>query len=553
MRAAALEVSYSEKSSQSCSLDGRRAVLLFPAMDGTKPQPRLQPVGAPTDAQVEQALLGALIIDGEALYGVSLIINEECFSAPVHRRIYAALLSLQGRGLSIDIHSVYAAVRSYPELIAVGGLQYLVGLTFLVASAAHAMTHAKLLREHWTRRRLTDIGDGLLRSTDAEDVFDTIDTTQDELSSLITTLPTERPSKLDKLVNDALLLADKLRKERESGVHTVGMATGYATLDGLLCGMMGGELHVLAARPSVGKTAFALGLAVAAARAQKRTLFFSLEMSKAQLGLRTLSLIGGANHGRLLRGELNEQELAELGQRALETASLPVWVDDSGAIRLNELCAKARAMAAGESGVDFILVDYLQLVTVPNVRGNVPREQIVGQISRTLKALAKELNVPVLALAQLNRGVETRAEKRPALADLRESGSIEQDADSVMMLHAPSRYGMRQYPDGSSAEGVVELHLLKNRKGQAGTVYFEFDGEQMRFVESRCQDDRYQRVQPAATAFEERVVGERAKPRWEQARREELLCTPSALPTYLDVMQAKAEAEAKGEDEGLPF
>lgn len=529
-------------------------------MDGNKPQPRLQPVGDPTDAQVEQALLGALIIDGEALYGVSLIINEACFAAPVHQRIYAALLSLQGRGLSIDLQSVYAAVRSYPELIAAGGLQYLVGLTSLVASAAHAMTHAKLLREHWTRRRLTAIGDGLLRGTDAEDVFDTIDTTQDELSSLITTLPTERPSKLDKLVNDALLLADKLRKERESGVRTVGVATGYATLDGILCGMMGGELHVLAARPSVGKTAFALGLAVAAARAQKkRTLFFSLEMSKAQLGLRTLSLIGGANHGRLIRGELNAQERTELGQRALEAASLPVWVDDSGAIRLNELCAKARAMAAGESGVDFIIVDYLQLVTVPNVRGNVPREQIVGQISRTLKALAKELNVPVLALAQLNRGVETRAEKRPALADLRESGSIEQDADSVMMLHAQSRYGMRQYPDGSSAEGVVELHLLKNRKGQAGTVYFEFDGEQMRFAESRCQDDRYQRVQPAATAFEEQVVGERAKPRWvaserrEQARREELLCTPSALPTYLDVMKAKAEAEAKGEDEGLPF
>lgn len=529
-------------------------------MATSNPQRRqpLAPGAGERSLEVEQALLGGLLVQGEALYGVSLILNAECFTYPAHRRIYTAMLALQGRGAAIDLVSVGAELRGSPELAEVGGVGYLADLSLKVASAAHAPTHAKILRELWTRRQLVAIGDGLTQGVGAaEDVFDVIDGAQEELSSLITTLPTERPTRIDTLMNDTLLLVDRLRKERAEGRRTLGVATGLPHLDGLLCGMMGGELHVLAARPAVGKTALALWIAAAVARSAKtRTLFFSLEMSKAQLGLRLLSLVGGVSHAKLIRGALSEEEHQQAGRKALATSMMPVYVDDSPAIRLNELCAKARAQAAG-GGVDFIVVDYLQLVTVPNARSSVPREQIVGQISRALKALAKELKVPVLALAQLNRAVETRAERRPALADLRESGSIEQDADAVMVLHAPSRYGMRQYPDGSSTEGIVELLLLKNRKGECGTVYLEFDGDQMRFAESRCQDDRYRPARFAAEAFGAQALGakpcKKSEARRGNARYEAMLSAPSALPTYLDVMKAKAEAEAKGEDEGLPF
>lgn len=506
--------------------------------------------------EVEQALLGALLVDESAFSSVSLVVSGECFTHPAHREIYETMAALRGRGKSIDIISVKAELARRGALAEVGGVAYVASLTGAVASAFHALHHAQLLREHWMRGRMAEIGGEMQGGGAGGDVFDEMDRAQSALSELAGNLPTSRPTRCDALVNDSVLLAKRLIQERAGG-GTLGVSTGFPALDGRLRGMMGGELHVLAARPSVGKTVLALGLAVGAARAGRRVLFFSLEMSKAQLGLRLLALMGGVSHDRLIGAELTEEEVDAACRRAVPLASAPILFDDSGAIRIQELCAKARAVAMGDGGLGLIIVDYLQLVTVPALRGNVPREQVVAHISRALKALAKELNVPVLALAQLNRGIETRAERRPVLSDLRESGAIEQDADAVMMLHAPSRHGAAQYPDGSSTEGVVELLLLKNRKGRCGTVYLEFYGEEMRFAESKSQFDRYARVEYAELYKGGARRAAPAEARRARARHEEVMSAPPEFITMLtELDRQEAERQARGGgagDEWLPF
>ena len=524
---------------------------------GKGPGPAAQP---PYDLDIEQAVLGALLIDDGAIDLVSPLLREECFYIPLHQLIYSKILVVHGRMIKVDLVTIHNELddKGVDALCPDGKISlYLTDLSMKVASAAHVESHARILWELWARRCLVEMGHGLSRDAGdkcGNDVADVLDAQQDALSALVNSAPRLRFCKMVPLMNDILLSLNQRIARRAAGGGLDGVLTGHAVLDGLLGGMQAGELHVLAARPSVGKTAFALGVAVAAARAPERwrTLFCSLEMSKEQLGLRLLAQLGGldgVDYGKIVQAELTEAELAEIGDRAVAAGALPIEVDDTAAMRLSELCAKARAMAVdGDGAVGLVIVDYLQLVTVPNVRNNVPREQVVGQITRTLKALAKELKAPVLALAQLNRGVETRAEKRPSLADLRESGSIEQDADTVMVLHAPERHGLRQYPDGSSTAGVVELHLLKNRKGRAGMVYFDFAGELMRFAEAPDQADRYCREPRACSG-----VGQPPPTRGDRMRIAELSCTPFVLPTYEEVMRAKEEAEARGEVENLPF
>lgn len=555
-------------SSRSKAPGGRRAALLFEAMEnssssGPRPRPGKGPSPAaqpPYDLDIEQAVLGALLIDDGAIDRVSPLLREECFYIPLHQLIYSRILAVHGRMIEVDLVTINNELndKEVDALCPDGRISaYLSDLSMKVASAAHVESHARILWELWARRRLVEMGHGLSRDAGdkcGNDVADVLDAQQDALSALVSSAPQLQFCKMVPLMNDILLSLNRRVARWAAGGGIEGVLTGHAVLDELLGGMQAGELHVLAARPSVGKTAFALGVAVAAARAPERwrTLFYSLEMSREQLGLRLLALLGGledANYGKIAKAKLTRAELTEIGDRAVAAGALPIEVDDTAAIRLSELCAKARAAAAdGDGAVGLVIVDYLQLVTVPNVRGNVPREQVVGQITRTLKALAKELKAPVLALAQLNRGVETRAEKRPSLADLRESGSIEQDADTVMVLHAPERHGLRQYPDGSSTAGVVELHLLKNRKGQAGMVYFDFAGELMRFAEAPDQADRYCREPRACSG-----VGQHPPTRGDRMRIAELSCTPFVLPTYEEVMRAKEEAEARGEVENLPF
>ena len=525
---------------------------------GREPGPAAQP---PYDLDIEQAVLGALLNDAGAIDRVSPLLREECFYHPLHQLIYSKILTVHGRMIDVDlvtIHNLMLGDEAVEALCPDGAISlYLSDLSLKVASADHVESHAKILWELWARRRLVEIGHGLSRDAGdkcGNDVADVLDAQQDALSALVSSAPRLRFCEMVPLMNDFLLSLDRQMARRAAGGGPEGVLTGHAALDGLLGGMQAGELHVLAARPSVGKTAFALGVAVAAARApeRRRTLFCSLEMSKEQLAARLVALLGGldgADYGKIVQAELTGAERAEIGDRAVAAGALPIAVDDTAAMRLSELCAKARAAAAdGRGAVGLVIVDYLQLVTVPNVRGNVPREQIVGQITRALKALAKELKAPVLALAQLNRGVETRADKRPSLADLRESGSIEQDADTVMVLHAPERHGLQKYPDGSSTAGVVELHLLKNRKGRTGMVYFDFAGELMRFGEAPDQADRYQREPGGGPG-----MGKTPSARGGMTRLAELCCTPFVLPTYEEVMRAKEEAEARGEVEDLPF
>lgn len=507
-----------------------------------------QPQACNEGQRVEQALLGAILIDDAVFGEVAQFVERDCFTQPAHALIFDAMETLHERGLEIDPFSVGKMLEEEEKMDAVGGNTYLWDLSSTVASSWHAVTHAHMVREAWMRRRLKEIGMEMQseKSPLESDVFNEIDAAQDTIASLVSSLPTSRPTDLSYEMNEALREAEKRRLARGMGVLAFGVTTRFNRLDALLGGMREGELHVLAARPSVGKTAFALGLAVAAAQQGKRVLFFSLEMSKGQLRDRMLTMLGGVRHEQVISGDLTEEELRQAGQRIVSFGPLPLLIDDSASIRLGELCAKAKAEST-KRGLDMVIVDYLQLVTVPNLRGNIPREQVVGQISRRLKALSKELQLPVLALAQLNRGVETRAEKRPALADLRESGAIEQDADAVMMLHAPARYGIEQYPNGASTAGAVELMLLKNRKGRCGTVYFDFSGARMQFAESPAQEDRYVTVRPNAARSAEKPAGAKDE-RKARARYEEMLIAPPEfVETFLQVEERmRREKEVDG-------
>lgn len=450
-----------------------------------KPILNLQGRTLPQALELEQAVLGALIIDREALPRVLEILKPDLFSLQANRLVYEAVAALFEQGEAIDILTVTQQLRRHGTLDQLpGGAYYLTELTGQVASAANLEFHARIVAQKYLQRELVRVCEEVKFQAldDTHDVFDLLNEAEQQLYSLSWNQLRRDSLPASSLVPQTIRELEEIQK-REGGV--TGVPSGFRNLDELTGGWQKSDLIIVAARPAMGKTAFMLSLARnAAIRYQTPVALFSLEMSSQQIAQRLLSAETELDMNKLRKGDLAQHEWVQLQSRSAELSRAPLFINDTPAISIYDLRTKCRRLKA-EHGIGMIMVDYLQLMSAGAQRmGN--REQEISAISRSLKELAKELNVAVIALSQLSRAVETRSvggDKRPQLSDLRESGAIEQDADVVMFLYRPEYYKIEQFDDGTSTQGVAEVIVGKQRNGPTDSVRMGFVGRYAKFAE----------------------------------------------------------------------
>ncbi len=436
----------------------------------------------PQAVDIEEAVLGALMIEKDALTNVVDILQTNSFYREANQRIYKAITNLFAKSEPIDLLTVTQQLRAEGELEFVGGSQYLAKLTSRVNSAANIEYHARIISQNSIKRDLIQAASVILRDAfdDTHDVFDLLDKTEQSFYEI-----SER--NIRKNYQDAASIMkttlQELEKKKNSKDGLTGIASGFTALDRITGGWQKTELTIIAARPAMGKTAFVLNaMRNAAVDFNQPVAIFSLEMSASQLMLRFISSEVEISSEKLRKGTLEEHEWQQLHHRIDRLSSAPMFIDDTPALSVMELRAKCRRLKA-QHDIQMIGIDYLQLMTGDaNTKGN--REQEIASISRALKNLAKELDVPVIALSQLSRAVETRGgDKRPMLSDLRESGSIEQDADMVMFLYRPDYYKITVDDEGNSTKDTAELIIAKNRAGMTDTVRLKFIGQFTRFTD----------------------------------------------------------------------
>ncbi len=437
----------------------------------------------PHDVDAERAVLGGLLLDNSALSTVEAVVSASDFYHPAHAVIYEAIQAVSARREPVDVVTLASELRARERLNTVGGAQYLGELTDTIPTIAHIESHARIVTDLAGVRRMIEVAHEIVargygERGDAEQFLDFAAAKVFEVAqkrARTTLIPLEQ----------AILEAfERIEKTLERGARITGTETGFRDLDTLTAGMSGGQLIIVAARPAMGKTAFALNVtASAAVSAGKPVLFFSLEMPRIELANRLMCSEARVDQSRLRTNLLTQDDITSLTGAANKLHALPIYIDDSGDLTLLELRAKARRMKS-ERDLALIVIDYLQLMRAGRDKQE-SREREISEISRGLKALAKELDVPVVALSQLNRGCETRPgkDKRPMLADLRESGAIEQDADVVMFIYRDEVYN-RDTED----KGIAEVIVAKQRNGPTDAVRLRFIRELTRF-ESLAQDD----------------------------------------------------------------
>jgi replicative DNA helicase len=432
----------------------------------------------PQSIEAEQSVLGAVLIDRDAMIEIAEFLKPEDFYRQAHGRIYAVMLDLSERREPIDIVTVSEALERSGDLEAIGGRAYLGTLTNQTPTAVHAAQYARIVERKSLLRNLIGAAGKIagIGYEDPAEVQEAIDRAESELFAVSQRRIGASFSPLKTLLHDAYDRLDYLHAHRG---EISGIRTGFGDLDSLTTGLQKSDLIILAARPSVGKTSFALNIAEhAAVKDRKSVGIFSLEMSKEQLVLRLLSSVSNIDSQRLRTGFLEELDFARIAPAMNALSEAPIFIDDTPNITTMELRTKARRLQA-ETGVDLIIVDYLQLMQSSTTTRDANRVQEVSEISRGLKALARELKIPVIALSQLSRQPEMRESKEPRLSDLRESGSIEQDADLVMFLWREKERGSDdQVTDGE----VVKLKLSKHRNGPTGEIDLWFKKAQTRFV-----------------------------------------------------------------------
>ncbi len=434
----------------------------------------------PQALEVERAVLGAMLIDNMAINrAVEVLGDETAFYHTPHRRVYAAIQSVSERGDPVDQVTLTAELVRRGQLDDIGGAVFIAELASEMATAANAEYHAQIVLEKAQRRRLIAAATQTLTESyeESEDVRELIDRAEQRVFQIAEGELGKGVMPLASAIEEAYVAIE--RAHEQPGALT-GVTTGYTELDEITAGLQSSDLIILASRPSMGKTALTLCMARnAAVKGSTPVLYFSLEMSTEQLAQRLLCAEARVSSHRLRTGRLSEEEWQRLSEWTGKLIEAPIYIDDTPAISVMELRAKARR-AKSEYNTALIIVDYLQLMTTSENFGS--REQEIAYISRSLKALAKELDIPVVACAQLSRAVESRTDKRPQLADLRESGSIEQDADVVMFLFRPEVYGIAD-EEGNAQEGVAEIILGKQRSGPIGSVFLTFMAEYLRFEE----------------------------------------------------------------------
>ncbi len=436
----------------------------------------------PQAIELEEAVLGAIMLEKDAVIAVIDILKPESFYKDVHQKIYRIILDLSTSDRPIDILTVTEELKKNKQLDEVGGPYYISSLTSRVASAANIEFHARIIQQKYIQRELIRITSDIQTKAfdDSLDINDLLDYSESQLFEVAQGNIKKEIVKINLLIEDAIKQIEEASKRKD---HLSGIPSGFTRLDRLTSGWQRSDLIIIAARPSMGKTAFVLSMARNIAIDHKRPVaVFSLEMSSLQLVNRLISCESELPSERIRNGKLNNEEWKQLDAmiKPLENAAL--FIDDTPAISIFELRAKCRRLKK-QHDVQAIIIDYLQLmVGPPEIKGN--REQEVSVISRSLKSIAKELDVPVIALSQLNRSLEMRAgNKRPQLSDLRESGAIEQDADIVCFIHRPEKYGILEDDEGRSTIGMAEIIVAKHRNGPIGDIKLRFRDTIAKFVE----------------------------------------------------------------------
>ena len=428
----------------------------------------------PHDIEAEQAVIGSMLTDQEAVYAAIERLKPEDFYREDNKQIYTAILNIYNKAEPIDIITLKAELSSMGKLDAVGGLEYIVELPEKVPTTANVDRYIKIVEEKSLLRNLIRAANEILSSGYAQE--DDVENIVDHAEKKIFDVMQKKSQKGYTTIKDVLVESfTKLEELYNQKEHITGVPTGFAELDKKTAGLHGSELILIAARPAMGKSAFALNIgSYAATRANVPVAIFSLEMSKEQVGNRILCSEALVDSNNVRTGELNDEELGKLAETSGELSQAPIYIDDTPGISVMEIRAKCRKLKL-EKNIGLVIIDYLQLIQGSGKTSS--REQEIAEISRSLKILAKEIEVPVIALSQLSRAVEVRPDPSPMLSDLRESGSIEQDADIVMFLYRDDYYN-----EDSEKKNIAEVIIAKQRAGSTGTVELAWLGKYTKFA-----------------------------------------------------------------------
>jgi len=436
----------------------------------------------PQALDCEEAVLGGLLIEPSAFFEVASILKKECFYDEKNKLVFEAMAELSNNNSPIDYYTVSEQMKRDGTLEKVGGIGFLLDLSGKTSTAVNIESHAAIVAQKYLAREMIRVTSDIQENAfnPQTDVKDLIADAERELFQVTQANVRQEATHINEVLSDVI---EKIEKAHNSGGKCTGIPSGFGDLDRIVYGWQPGTLNVVAARPAMGKTAFALSMARnMAVDNNYNVCIFSLEMSTQEISSRLLCNVSEINGESIKRGDLAPHEWESLQKNASKLSKANIYIDDTPGLSIFELCSKARKMKRTEN-IDCIIIDYLQMLSAP-VKSSATREQEVSFVSRTLKALAKELNIPIIALAQLNRGVEARSseEKRPQLADLRESGAIEQDADVVLMLHRPEYYHITQDSNGNDLRGLAMLIIAKHRSGVVGDIWLRFESRFIRFT-----------------------------------------------------------------------
>ena len=443
----------------------------------------------PQAIELEEVVLGALMIDNESLSDTIDSLQSEYFYKPDHQKIFEAIVNLFNNSKPVDILTVSEELKRLGFLESVGGMLYISQLTNNISSASNTEFHARIIAEKFIKRSLISISNNIIGDAfnDTIDIFDLLNTAEEKLFTVTEGTLRKSYDKMSSLIKGALDNIEILR-QKEDGLS--GVPSGFTKLDRVTSGWQKSDLIIVAARPGMGKTAFALTMARNIAINHQTPIgFFSLEMSSEQLVGRLIASEAQLPAKKLRKGDLKDFEMVQLHEKIKELTDAQIYIDDTPALTIFELRAKARRLVKNHN-VKVIIVDYLQLMSAGGNSGN--REQEISTISRSLKGIAKELKIPVIALSQVNRGVESRTgtgSKRPMLSDLRESGAIEQDADIVTFIYRPEYYKIYEWDNGDDSRGQGEIIIAKHRNGALENVRLKFTAEFAKFSDLDYYDN----------------------------------------------------------------
>ena len=430
----------------------------------------------PNDAQAEQAVLGSMLVDKDAVLNVIEILKPEDFYREDNKTIYTAVLSLYNRAEPVDIITLKSELSSMGKFDSVGGLEYLAELPEKVPTTANVDKYIKIVEEKAILRNLIKTANEIitLGYDPTEEVEDIMDNAEKKIFDIMQSKNQKGYTPIKDILIETFAQLEQLYNQKQ---HITGVPTGFADLDYKTAGFHGSDLVLVAARPAMGKSAFALNIATnAAVRAKVPVAIFSLEMSKEQMVNRILCSEAMVDSNKVRTGKLDEQDWAKLASALGPLSEADIFIDDTPGISVMEIRAKCRKLKL-EKGLGMVVIDYLQLITASSNRRGGSREQEIAEISRSLKILAKELDIPVIALSQLSRAPEQRPDHRPMLSDLRESGSIEQDADKVIFLYRDDYYN-----EDSEKKNIAEVIMAKHRAGSTGTIELLWLGNYTKFV-----------------------------------------------------------------------